>query len=405
MPLFSYKVTDKKGKIIEDVLQAANKKEAAAMLKGDEYQIVSIKPVSEKTNGFMTKGVSVSEKAAFCRFMATMLRAGLPLAEAVDIIRQEAEGKRMKQALFDISFYIRKGQSLSSVMAKYKDDFDPVFLTMVKAGEESGTLEKSFDYLARQLLGSYELTQKVKSAMMYPAVIMIAMVGVAGIMLGFVLPKMSEVFLSLNVKLPAATKFILNVGSTVGANMFLTFGLFFLAIFIVIMLFVIKKTRTVIIDVLVKLPVVSKVMDQLDTARFARTLSTLLKSGVPIMVALDVSSDVLKQPALKRMAKEFSVGVAKGQSLSDILTTAKKHTFPVTMIQTIRAGEKTGSLEVVLDELASFYELEVDYSLKRATSLLEPILMLIIGIAVGTMVVLMITPIYSIVGGLEGGGQ
>ena len=142
-------------------------------------------------------------------------------------------------------------------------------------------------------------------------------------------------------------------------------------------------------------------MDQLDTARFARTLSTLLKSGVPIMVALEVSSDVLKQPHLQKMAKTFSEGVSKGQSLSDILVKTKR-SFPITMIQTIRAGEKTGSLEVVLEELAAFYEMEVDYGLKRATALLEPLLMLVIGIAVGGMVVLLITPIYSIVGGLEG---
>lgn len=404
MGLYSYKATDKKGKIIEDVLQASSKDEAASILTSDELKIVSIKPFDEKFRSFMSRGVTVSEKAALCRFMATMLRAGLPLAEAVDIIRQETQGKRLKQILFDVSFYIRKGQTLSSILSKYKDDFDPVFLTMIKAGEESGTLEKSFDYLAKQLLASYELTQKVKTSMMYPGVILTAMVGVAGIMLGFVLPKMSDVFLSLNVKLPTATKFILNVGQTVGANLALTFGLFFAVILVIIALFLIKKTRTIILSVFVKMPVVNKVMDQLDTARFARTLSTLLRSGVPIMVALDVSSDVLRQPGLKKQAKAFSEGVSKGESLSDILTKQKK-SFPVTMIQTIRAGEKTGSLEVVLDELATFYELEVDYSLKRATSLLEPILMLIIGIAVGTMVVLMITPIYSIVGGLESGGK
>jgi len=286
-------------------------------------------------------------------------------------------------------------------LAKYKTDFDAVFLTMIKAGEESGTLEKSFDYLAKQLLASYELTQKVKASMMYPLVIIAAMIGNAFIMLGFVLPKMSDVFLSLNADLPPVTRFVLVVGKTVGANMAVTFGLFFGIIFFVIMLFLIRATRTFIFSYFVKLPVISKVMDQLDTARFARTLSTLLKSGVPIMVALEVSSDVLKQPHLQKMAKTFSEGVAKGQSLSDILVKTKR-SFPITMIQTIRAGEKTGSLEVVLEELAAFYEMEVDYGLKRATALLEPLLMLVIGIAVGGMVVLLITPIYSIVGGLEG---
>lgn len=397
--LFKYKAKDKNGEVVEDVIQASNKKEAVSLLKSDELQILTVQVLEEKSGGIFGGSISVSEKAAFCRFMATMLRSGLPLPEAIDILRQETQSKKLKQVLFDASFHIRKGETLSSVISKYNSDFDSVFLTMVKAGEESGTLEKSLDYLAKQLLASYELSQKVKSSMMYPMVIIAAMVANAMIMLGFVLPKMSDVFLSLNVELPPVTRFVLQTGKTVGANMTLTFSLFFASIFFVIMLFMIRKTREPIVSLLVKLPVVSKVMDQLDTARFARTLSTLLKSGVPIMVALDVAADVLKQPGLKKQAIEFSQGVAKGKSLSDILKN-RKRSFPVTMIQTIRAGEKTGSLEVVLEELASFYELEVDYSLKRATSLLEPLLMLIIGLAVGAMVVLMITPIYSIVGGL-----
>ena len=400
MSLYKYKAKDKEGKVIEDVVQAANKKEAALFLKSEDLQTLTIKRLGKKGIGIFGGGVSVSEKAAFCRFMATMLRAGLPLPEAIDILRQETQSRKLKEVLFDVSFHIRKGETLSSILATYKEEFDPVFLTMIKAGEESGTLEKSFDYLSKQLLTSYELSQKVKSSMMYPAVIIAAMIANAGIMLGFVLPKMSEVFLSLNVELPTVTRFIFNVGKGIGENLAVTFGAFFSVLFIFVLLFLIRRTRVVIFSFLVRLPVISKVMDQLDTARFARTLSTLLKSGVPIMVALDVSSDVLKQPNLKKQAKEFSAGVAKGQSLSDILS-KQKRSFSGTMIQTIKAGEKTGSLEVVLEELATFYEMEVDFSLKRATALLEPLLMLIIGVAVGVMVVIMITPIYSIVGGLQ----
>lgn len=399
--LFTYKAKNKTGKIIEDVVQASDKKEVLSFLRSEQMSPLFIKELSQKKEIF-AKGVSISEKAAFCRFMATMLKAGLPLPEAIDILRQEAQSKKMGQILFDVSFNIRKGSTLSSVMSKYKDEFDAVFLTMIKAGEESGTLEESFAYLAKQLLASYELSQKVKSSMMYPSVIILAMIASAIIMVAFVLPQMSQVFLTLNVELPTVTKFVLNTGKTIGENLAFTLGLFFLFIFTVIMLFIIRSTRQFLVSYIVKLPVISKVMDQLDTARFARTLSTLLRSGVPIMVALDVSSDVLKQPHLKKQAKDFSAGVAKGKSLAEILVSQKK-SFPATMIQTIRAGEKTGSLEIVLDELASFYELEVDYSLKRATALIEPILMLLIGIAVGAMVILMITPIYSIVGGLEGG--
>ena len=401
MPLFSYKAKEKDGKVVEDVIQAASGKEAASFLKSENLQILTIKNLDKEAKSMLKGSVSIAEKAAFCRFMATMLRAGLPLPEAVEIIRQEAQSKKLRQILFNISFSLRKGNNLSSVLSQYKSDFDAVFLTMVKAGEESGTLEKSFDYLATQLLASYELIQKVKSAMMYPMIIIAAMIANAIVMLVFVLPKMSQVFLSLNAELPPVTKFVLNVGDTIGQNTAVTMIVFFGSIIVLVMLFVIRSTRIVIFSYFFKLPVINKVIVQLDVARFARTLSTLLKSGVPIMVALDVCSDVISQPHLRKEAKEFSENVAKGESLSDILLEHKK-LFPATMIQTIRAGEKTGSLEVVLEELASFYEMEVDYGLKRATSLLEPLLMLVIGIAVGVMVVIMISPIYSIVGGLEG---
>jgi len=402
MALYKFKAKNKEYKIFEDVIQASNKKEAVSLLKADELQVLTIKNIEKKDIVIFGGGISVSEKAAFCRFMATMLQAGLPLPEALDIIRQETRNKKFQSILFDLIFHIRKGEPLSSVLTKYKEEFDVIFLTMIKAGEESGTVEKSFDYLAKQLLASHELSQKVKSAMMYPSIIIAAMLASGGIMVGFVLPKMSEVFLSLNVELPTVTRFVMNFGQALGANLLLTFGVILSSIFFIVLLFLMKKTRQFIFSFLVKLPVISTIMDQLDTARFARTLSTLLRSGVPIIVSLDVTSDVLRQPNLKKHAKEFSEGVAKGLSLSEVLT-SKKGSFPVTLIQTIKAGEKTGSLDNVLEELASFYEIEVDYSLKRATSLLEPLIMLVIGISVGAMVVLLITPIYSIIGGLESG--
>lgn len=401
MPLFAYKAKDKKGRIVDDVLQAANRKDAAAILKSNNLQVLTIKGLDSKVSSLFKGGIPISEKAAFCRFMATMLKAGLPLPEAVDIIRQESGSEKLKKVLFDVSFQIRKGATLSSVLSKYESEFDPVFLAIVRAGEESGTLDKSFEYLAKQLMASHELGQKVKGSLMYPAVIIVAMIGNAVIMLGFVLPKISEVFLKLDVKLPTVTRFVLNAGATIGANLGFTLGIFFSLMFLTFLMFFIRRTRRIIFAFFVKLPVVSKVVELIDVARFARTLSTLLKSGVPIMSALDVSSHVLKRPKLRKEAEEFSKGVARGESLSDILA-KKQRLFPVIMVQTIRAGEKTGSLEVVLEEMAQFYESEVDFSLKRATALLEPVLMLFIGVAVGAMVIMMITPIYSIVGGLGG---
>ena len=402
MPLFSYKAKNKKGKIIEDVLQATNRSEAASAIKSEDLQILTIKNLDKGIGSITFGGISIAEKASFCRFIATMLKAGLPLPEAVDILKDETKNKKFKKIILDLSFQIRKGKNLSSVLSKYKNDFDPVFIAMVKAGEESGTMEQSFDYLSKQLLTSHELIQKVKGALMYPMVIVAAMLANFVVMLVFVLPKISEVFTELHVKLPPATKIMLDFGNFVGNNTLLVIGVIFLSFVIVVLIFLIRSTRQMIINAFLKAPLVRNIVNQIDVARFSRTLSTLLKSGVPIIVALDVSSDMIRQPSLQKQAKEFSKGVSEGESLSEVLSKGKKNSFPSTVIQTIKAGEKSGSLEIVLEELAEFYEREVDYSLKRLTSLLEPLLLLVIGLAVGGMVVMMITPIYSLVGGIEG---
>lgn len=400
MPLFAYKALDTKEKIVEDTVQATNKKDAATILTANNLKVLKLQNLESGMGSFFAGGISISEKANFCRFMAIMLRAGLPLPEALEIIRRESSNKKMQKILADISFQTRKGRNISSVLAQYKNDFDPVFLTMVTAGEHSGTLEKSFEYLAKQLLASYEFTQKVKGSLMYPAVIIAAMIGEAVLMLVFVLPKLSTVFLSLNIELPLATKLILNFGKFVGENMVLSIGMFLGFIALAIFSFLYRPTRKIILNLITRVPVVKKMVVEIDVARFARTLSILLKSGVPIIETLDVASDAVTQPKWKEVAKDFSAKVARGKALSEVLM-EKEEMFPAVLAQAVRTGEESGSLDVVLEDLADFYEKEVDYSLKRITSLLEPVLMLIIGIAVGVMVVLIITPIYSIVGGLD----
>lgn len=399
--LFTYKAKTPEGKIINETLQAVSKDEAVTLIKQQENEILSLKQVDSKLATLFEGKIPVSEKASFTRFLSTMLRSGLPLPEAIDIIREEATNKRLQKVLADIAFQTRKGASMSSVLAKYPDDFDPVFITMVKAGEDSGSMDKSFDYLSKQLLSSYELTQKVKGAMIYPSVIIAAMLGNAVIMIAFVLPRISTVFLNLNVKLPPVTKFMLQFGQFVGSHTVVTLlGILVLGILAGLTLYI-KKTRIALLNLLARLPAIKKTLNEIDVSRFSRTLSTLLASGVAIIQALEVSAKVISQPKLKQQAEQFAEGVSKGQSLSDIMS-AGKVSFPHIVVQTVRAGERSGTLDTVLLEMAEFYENEVDYSLKKITALIEPILMLVIGVAVGVMVLLMITPIYSIIGGIEG---
>lgn len=398
MALFFYKATDKDGKLIEDTIQTQTKDEAAHVLSSQDLKVLSIKSVNEGIR--FGDSIGVSEKANFCRFMGTMLKSGMSIPESVEIIRQETKNKKMQKVLSDISYQTQKGKSLSSVLSLYKNDFDPIFLTMVKVGEQSGTLEKSFDYLSHQLAASHDLSQKVKGSMMYPAVIIIAMFINGLVMMTFVLPKIAQAFLKLDVPLPFYTRALLLFGDFVGKNIPLVILTIVAVTVGIIGAFMMAPVRRAALKQFVKLPGVHGVVLEIDVARYSRTLSTLLKNGVPVIEALDVASDGMSEENMRKTAAEFSKRVAKGESLSDILVT-KRGQFPSLMVQTIRAGERSGSLEESLSDMASFYESEVDYSLKRLTGLLEPVLMLLIGAVVGLMVIIMIAPIYSIIGGLQ----
>jgi len=399
MPLFEYKATEENGKVVEDTIQSNSRDDAANTLRGMKLKVLTIKDLDSGMKLFGGK-ISVAEKAIFCRFMSTMLKSGLSIPEALEIIKAETTKPKMRKVLADLAFQTQKGKTLSSVLSQYKENFDPIFLTMVRVGEESGTLEKSFEYLTTQLTAAHELSQKIKGSMMYPAVICVAMFGNGIVMMVFVLPKISSVFLKLDVPLPLPTKIILTVGNFIGTNLLLSLGGAGLLMFLAGLFVYLRPTRALLMGAFKKLPIIKKIVNQIDIARFARTLSTLLRSGVPITTALDVSSEGLSDPQIRKQAKGFSEGVAKGEPLSVVMSKNSK-LFPAIMIQTIKAGEKTGSLEEILDEMATFYESEVEYSLKRATALLEPVLMLVIGVAVGAMVIIMIAPIYGIIGGLQ----
>ncbi len=401
MPIFTYKTKDKQGKILEDTIEAPSRKEAATILRSQELQVLTVREIKRsQTFQERLQTVSVIEKALFCRYLSTMMKAGLPLSETVEIIAKETANRKMHRILQDLEYSIQRGQKLSSVFARYPEVFDPVFLTLTKAGEESGTLEQSFQYLAMQLMKSYELSQKVKGALLYPAVIISAMMGVGILMLTFVLPKMSSVFLRLNIKLPLTTKILLSVSSFLGKNYPWVIALSIIMLAGLIFLAHMSKTRIFLMKIASKFPVLGRLFDQLDLARFSRTLSTLLKSGVPILDSIKVSVQTLTQTKYSKLGGTFEDEIKKGHSLSDAIAIGEG-IFPGLMTQSIRAGEKSGSLEIVLTELADFYEQEIEHSLKNFTSILEPVLMLLIGVAVGAMVIAIIGPIYSVIGNLQ----
>ena len=401
MAVFDYKARDKKGKIVHDTIESSSRKEVASLLRDEGLQILTVRKISQSKSALeKLRSVPVIEKATFCRFMSTMMKAGLPLSEAISIIAKESSNKKMHRILIDMQYSIQRGQKLSAVFSRYPEVFDPVFLTLTKAGEQSGTLEQSFEYLSAQLMKSYELNQKVRGALMYPAVIISAMLGIGILMITFVLPRISNVFLRLRIELPFFTRVLPQVSDFLGKNDILVVIIAIAVAVTSILLLQMTKTRRIVIQIFGKAPVISRLFDQLDLARFSRTFSTMLKSGVPILDSVKVSVNLLSQEKFSKLGKNFEEEIQKGKTLSEALTKGEG-VFPSLMIQSVSAGEKSGSLEVVLAELADFYEQEVEHTLKGLTSILEPVLMLIIGVAVGAMVIAIIAPIYSVIGNLQ----
>jgi type IV pilus assembly protein PilC len=406
MPQFTYKALAGNRELIEQTIQARSKEEVVAFLREKQLKVLSVKkdPVEISFGGNKVKTL---DKANFCRYLSIMLRSGLSLSEAVEVINSETENKKMKRILQDLSFSLQEGGEISAVLERYPEVFDKVFLALVRAGEKSGSLEKTFEYLSTQLYSVHRLNKKISGALMYPAVIISAMFGVGVLMMTFVLPKLGSVFLKMKIPLPTPTRILLEFGEFMGKNAVMVILGIAVLIGFFTFLFTYHKTASKIKEILANLPVIKKLCKQIDLARFSRTLATLLQSGVPIINALEISGETLTQYDMKRVAKTFEKGVTEGKQIANILSSEKK-VFPAIMVQTIKTGEKTGTLDTVLMEIADYYESELEDGLKEFTTLLEPLIMLIIGVAVGAMVIMIIAPIYSVLGGMQaasGGGK
>lgn len=410
MPVYSYKAKTKEGRVKQGTVIAASKKEAGANLRSEGFSPLFVKKTTVSKKGFLFNGgqrLPLIEKANLCRYLGTMVKSGLPLTEAIEVLRAEAVHPQLKLILDETRGRLQKGQLLSNAFALFPETFDEVFLTLLKAGEESGTLDKTFAYLGSQLYADYQLRQKIKSTLAYPIVISLATLGLGIAMLVFVVPKISPVLLRLSAtfELPTHTVLILKIGVFLSDNL-----LFFLAalagLAVLLVSFLIRPSgRKLLNRFLTYLPLIKDFYEHLALARFSRTLSTLLKSGVPITNSLEVACGTLNLPKYEKLKGFFAQEISKGRSLAETLK--KSELFPPIMTSLVATGEKTAALDKLLLDLALFYEEKVSNSLKTMTDIIEPVLMLAIGLAVGAAVISLIAPIYSFVGSLSqsiGGG-
>lgn len=398
MPKFLYKARNSLMEIQTGEMDAKNRTELAATLKQKKLSLVSAEEYKEKKSfklpNFMQR-VGLVDKMLFTRNLAVMLRSGLAFSRALSILSEQTKSKYFAEVLKKIQEDVEKGNALADSMERFPKVFDKLFVSMVRVGDTGGNLEEVLDLLSIQLRKDHELTSKVKGAMMYPCVILVAMGGIGILMMVFVFPSLLKMFTESGKELPLATRALIFVSDSL-----VNYGLYILVAFIVGFYFFIKSIKTdagkkVFDSFMIKMPVVGGIIMKVNVARFCRTVSSMITSGVSIVQALDTVSSTLGNYAYSQSAKDACLKVQKGISLSVVISEYGK-LYPSMMIHMIEVGEETGSVESTMKQVAEYYEEEVDQFTGNLSSVIEPLLMLVMGGAVGIFAIALIQPMYSV---------
>lgn len=359
------------------------------------------KSLPRRTTGLWTRisvRLSQTEKLLLTKYLSVLLLSGLPIDEAIDILAQQAKGS-LKQILKTLHDAVRSGNTLTSGLEQYPHIFSNVFTSLVAAGESSGMLQKNLDHLAIQMQKEHELRKKITGALMYPSIVMMSAIVISVGIVVFVLPNITSLFASLNVPLPWTTTVLLWVAKLFSEHGFL---LALGAIGSVIALLVIRSIRALhpmTHWLVLHFPVVGSIVRNTNLARITRLLGTLLQSGMPISTALSVTISIIKNARYRKLFSNLLTMLGQGRTIAHGLSGAD-YLVPPIALRLIRVGEETGTLGDMLIYLSNFYEQEVDDATKNATTLLEPLMIIFIGVMVGVLAFSIISPIYSVVGSI-----
>lgn len=349
---------------------------------------------------FLIKHVSLQEKVVFSRHLGLMIKAGFSLNKALDTLTRQTANRYFAGVIKDLNDKVAAGKSFYDSASDHKNVFSPVFISMIQVGESSGKLEETLKLATRHLKREYGLKRKIRGALAYPAVVVGAMVAVGTLMVIFVLPQLATTFSELNIELPLSTRIIFGLSDFIIRFWYLV--LIILAAGAYVFYFFFQKTelgRKAMDMTFLKFPIFADLTKKLNSARLARTLGSLLSGGVPLTEALKITSDTLNNFFYRRAVLAAIPEVEKGRTLSSVLA-RYPNLFPPVVTEMAAVGEETGSLTVILKELARFFESEVSISTKSLSSIVEPIIMIVIGVAVGIFALSIIQPIYSIGTGL-----
>lgn len=389
------------GEEIEGTREAQDRFELGRVLRGEGYIPVDFdeERKARRLNIPLLNllgRVSLLEKVIFTRNLAVMIGAGLPLSRALEVLIRQTSSQKLKKTLGDISSKLAKGKALSESLADHPAIFSQLYVSMMKAGERSGKLQESLKIMADQINKDATLLRKIKGALIYPAIIIVAMVAIAIIMFIYVVPTLVSTFAEIQMDLPASTKLIIWLSQSLAAHSILFLGVLVGLVILIISLSRTRFFKKTMNTVVLHLPLFSGIVKKINSARTARTLSSLVASGVNIVEALDITANVLQNSHFKNVLEEAKIEIQKGATISSVFKKAEK-VFPPLMGEMIAVGEETGELPGMLLSLAVFYEEEVSEATKDMSTVIEPVLMLLIGAVVGFFAYAMMKPMYSMV--------
>ncbi len=404
--LFSYRAKSKNGEILEGVLESLDRFSLAKDLRSRGSIPITITEKKKGLSDHVVKvgnifgGVSTEEKIILTKNLSGMLKAGLSLYRALSVLQKQTKNKTLADILVSLSAEINMGGTLSGALAKFPKTFSSLFISMTKAGEESGNLSNALTDVALNLEKASTLTKKIKGALIYPGVIMCAMVVIGVLMFAFVVPTLASTFKELGVVLPISTRVLIWFGNFFSNNLILTFVLLLASGFGIFSLFRAAFMAKYIDYVVIRLPIIGSIAKELNTARTTRTLSSLLLSGVSITRAVEITEDVVQNIYYKKVLAQAKTAIERGETISSVFS-ANENLYPVMMSEMIQVGEETGKLSDMLLQVAAFYEEEIENKTKNLSTIIEPLLMVVIGAGVGFFAISMISPLYTILGSIE----
>jgi type IV pilus assembly protein PilC len=402
MSHFIYKAKKASGEIYKGEHDAADRYELYKILREGGEEVVDVreaKSVNLKTFSFslpFLHTVKAQEKITFARNLGAMITAGLSMTRALAVMERQTRNKEMIKILSALQVGVGEGKTLSEAMGNYKNVFSPIFISMVAAGEQSGTLAESLRIVAVQMDKTYALQRRIKGAMMYPGIILFAMILIAILLLTYIVPTLMKTFTEMKLDLPMSTKFVLWCSSTVREHGLLVL---FIAMVLAGLYYLWAKSmagKKVIHYAILKIPIIGEIIKEVNSARTARTLSSLLTSGVDMVEAVRITKDVVQNVHYKEVLSKTEETITKGDPISKIFTENTK-LYPIFLGEMMSVGEETGKMGEMLMGVAVFYEDDVEQKTKDMSTVIEPFLMVIIGAVVGFFAVAMISPMYSLV--------